>query len=211
MKRLHLLVAVSFLSNIGILSAQNRKSFDPIDLVNIKQVRDPQISPDRSMVAYVVETPIPAGERRSSQIWLVLSDGSAPARAFATSASNTCPRWSPDGSSLAFLSTRESLPAKSRTLKFSIVGAEDRKDIFPPDPKSSTTEERDAKPVDQIWLISAHGGEAMQVTDIPGSVKKFKWSTDGKQLAFVRTDQNTKQELELSLAKTIHPRIINRT
>src|SRR5207253_11289855 len=84
MRRLHLLVALSFLSNIGLLSAQNRKSFDPIDLVNIKQVRDPQISPDRSMVAYVVETPMPASERRSSQIWLVLSDGSAPARAFAT-------------------------------------------------------------------------------------------------------------------------------
>ena len=197
MKRLLLLVALSFLSNIGILAAQDRKSFDPIDLVNIKQVRDPQISLDGSMVAFVVETPMPAGERRSSQIWLVLSDGSAPARAFATSgASNTSPRWSPDGSSLAFLSNRENLPAKNRTLKFSIVGAEDRKDIFPPDPKSSTTEERDTKPVEQIWLISTHGGEAMQVTDIPGGVKKFKWSINGKQLAFVRTDQDTKQELE---------------
>jgi len=197
MKRLHLLVALSFLSNIGILSAQDRKSFDPIDLVNIKQVRDPQISPDGSMVAYVVETPMPAGERRSSQIWLVLSDGSAPARAFATGgASNTSPRWSPDGSSLAFLSNRENLTPNNRTLKFSIVGAEDRKDIFPPDPKSSTTEERAAKPVDQIWLISMRGGEAMQVTDIPGGVKKFKWSMDCKQLAFVRTDQDTKQELE---------------
>jgi len=197
MKRLRLLFALSFLSNIEILSAQDRKSFDPIDLVNLKQVRDPQISPDGGMIAYVLETPIPASERQSAQIWLVPSDGSVHASAFATTgASNTSPRWSPDGSSLAFLSNRENSPVKSRTFHFSIVGAEDRKDIFPPDTKPSITEERETKPVDQIWLISLHGGEAMQVTDIPGGVKKLKWSVDGKQLAFIRTDQDTKQELE---------------
>lgn len=197
MRRMALLVALFHIAGAGILPGQDRKTFDPIDLVNLKSVHDPQISPDGTLIAYVVETAIPAGERRNSQVWLVPSDGGMPARAFVTGGvSNSSPRWSPDGSTLAFLTDRENSSAKNRTFQFSIVGAEDRKDIAPPETKPGSPEEKPAKPVNQIWLISLHGGEATSVTAIPGGVKKFKWSKDGKQLAFVRTDQDTKEEAE---------------
>jgi Tol biopolymer transport system component len=146
-----------------------------------------------------------AGDRRNSQIWLVPSDGGTPARAFVTGGvSNSSPRWSPDGSTLAFLTDRENSSAKNRTFQFSIVGAEDRKDIAPPETKPGAPEEKPAKPVNQIWLISLHGGEAIPLTAIPGGVKKFKWSKDGKQLAFVRTDQDTKEEAERKQRKEDH-------
>jgi len=205
MKRIVLLVALFLLAGAAILPGQDRKSFDPIDLVNIKSVHDPQISSDGKVVAYVVETPMPAGERRNSQIWLVPSDGSSPARPFVTGGvSNSSPRWSPDSSSLAFLSDRENSSAKNRTFQFSIVGAEDQKDLAPPDIKPGTPEEKPARPVGQIWLISLRGGEASPLTAIPGGVKKFKWSADGKRLAFVRTDQDTQQEVERKQRKEDH-------
>jgi dipeptidyl aminopeptidase/acylaminoacyl peptidase len=205
MKRIALLVALFLLLSAGILPGQNRKSFDPLDLVNLKTVRDPQISPDGNVIAYVVETPMPAGERRNSQIWLVPSGGSSPARPFVTGGvSNSSPRWSPDGLSLAFLSDRDNSSAKNGTFPFRVVGAEDRQDLAPPDTKPGTPEEKPAKPASQIWLISFGGGEAIPLTAIPGGVKKFKWSGDGKLLAFVRTDQDTKQELERKQRKEDH-------
>jgi len=186
MKGLHLLVALSFLSNIGILAAQDRKSFDPIDLVNIKQVRDPQISPDGSMVAFVVETPMPASERRSSQIWLALSDGSAPAGAHSQPAvlRNTSPAmvsgWFFVGLSIQ---SREFTRQEPDAQVFRSWGQKTARIFFlrilsPVLPKSGTPNR-----FEQIWLISTHGGrKQMQVTDIPGGgVKKFKWSMNGKQ------------------------------
>ena len=185
------------LASASVLAGQQRKLFDPVDLVNLKQVRDPQISPDGSLVAYVVETPVASGERRNAQIWLVSADGSGAARPFVLGgAFNESSRWSPDGSSLAFLSDRENSLAKSQTFRFSIVGAEGRKDLAPPEIKPGGVEDQEAKPIEQIWLISLKGGEAVPLTDIPGGVKKFKWSKDGKRLAFIRTDQNTKEEAE---------------
>ena len=205
MKRITLLVALFLLATAGVLPGQNPKSFDPVDLVNLKTVRDPQISPDGNVIAYVVETPMPAAERRNSQIWLVPSGGGSPARPFVTGGvSNSSPRWSPDSLSLAFLSDRDNSLAKNHTFPFTIVGAEDRNDLAPPDTKPGTPEEKPVKPVNQIWLISLRGGEATPLTAIPGGVKKFKWSGDGKLLAFIRTDQDTKQEVERKQRKEDH-------
>lgn len=48
----------------------------------------------------------------------------------------------------------------------------------------------------QLWLISLHGGEAVPLTNIAGGIKHFKWSKDGKYIAFIRTDQDTTKERE---------------
>jgi dipeptidyl aminopeptidase/acylaminoacyl peptidase len=45
-------------------------------------------------------------------------------------------------------------------------------------------------------MIPLHGGEAVPLTAIRGGVKSFKWSPDGTRLAFVRKDQDTKEEEE---------------
>ncbi len=53
----------------------------------------------------------------------------------------------------------------------------------------------------QLWLISLTGGEAEPLTDLPGGIKSFKWSHDGKSIAFVRTDTDTPAELARKKAK----------
>ena len=192
-----------FVFLIGIMTnAEDRKVVSPKDLVNLKSVSDPQISPDGSLVAYVITTPVPAGQHKNAHIWLVATDGKSAVRLFAFSnGSDTSPKWSPDGRSLAFLSDRENPMVKDSSFRFTIVDAKDRKDLFRRDKKKSSD---DAESASQIWIISLAGGEATPLVDIPGGVKSFKWSRDGKQLAFVRKDQDTKEEADRKERKEDH-------
>ncbi len=77
------------------------------DLFQIKLVSDPQISPDGKMVAFTLTTPNLESDKYSAHIWLVPSDGSAPARQFTFGeGKDRSPRWSPDGKQIAFASDR---------------------------------------------------------------------------------------------------------
>lgn len=173
------------------LRAQERKTVDPADIVNLRHASDPEISPDGKYVAYVVS------EGGGPHIWLVPSDGSHPPQPFVLSGgSDTSPRWSPDSQSIAFLSDRENPLAKSGAFHFSLTGGNYKGKIVPQDEEPDAVNEGNPMPSRQLWLISVAGGEAMPLTAVPGGIKSFKWSNDGKLLAFVRRDPYTAEELE---------------
>lgn len=46
----------------------------------------------------------------------------------------------------------------------------------------------------QLWWIPVHGGEAEPLTALGGNVRSFKWSHDGRHIAFLRTDGETAAE-----------------
>ena len=45
-----------------------------------------------------------------------------------------------------------------------------------------------------VWLIRARGGEGEQLTDAKGGVSAFKWSPDGKHIAYTAMDPQTPEE-----------------
>jgi dipeptidyl aminopeptidase/acylaminoacyl peptidase len=89
----------------GTLQVRHRLQLS--DLVDLKSISDPQISPDGSIIAFVVETIFPETNEERQRIWLVDALGRESPRPFtAGEKKDTQPRWSPDGTKLAFVSDR---------------------------------------------------------------------------------------------------------
>jgi len=93
------------------------------DLVRLKRLSDPQLSPDGHSVAFVLrETDIEANKGRTD-LWLLdlRARNGQPRRLTQNPANDSSPRWSPDGRSLYFLSTRS---GTSQVWRLSFEGGE---------------------------------------------------------------------------------------
>jgi dipeptidyl aminopeptidase/acylaminoacyl peptidase len=92
------------------------------DYYRIESASAPAISPDGKRVAFVRAFLVENENRRQSEIWLALADGSSPAvRISNPSFSAGEPRWSPDGALLAFTSRRRSLAATADSAEESAI------------------------------------------------------------------------------------------
>ena len=76
------------------------------DLLAIKSVSDPQISPDGKSVVYVVSELDRATDKTNSDLWLVPAAGGEPKRLTTAEGTDNHPRWRPDGKEIAFVSSR---------------------------------------------------------------------------------------------------------
>jgi dipeptidyl aminopeptidase/acylaminoacyl peptidase len=135
----------------------------PEDLYRFRIPTDPQLSPDGALVAVTVQSVAAGRDGYRHAVWLVPADGSAPPRQVTLGTRHdTHPRFSPDGTALAFLSDRRPL-------------VEEEPDA-PKDREDGT----------QVHLLPLGGGEARRLTDLPRGVDAFEWSPDGRWLV-VRT------------------------
>ena len=147
------------LGTVVIGQAQSLRGITPEDYFAFEFISDPNISPDGKLVAYVVTKIDRAQNRRNSAIWMVATDGSRGPWQFTTSPQNSnSPRWSPDGKSIAFISSRSESAAAA--------GSTDQ-------------------PRNQVWLLSMNGGEAKRLTSLKNGVTSFRWSPDGSRLVVV--------------------------
>src|SRR5215203_6719161 len=90
----------------GSAGAQAKRLLALDDLASLREVHDPERSPDGEWVAYVVSANDFAKDKRDSDVWMVKWDGSRRVRLTSSPDSESNPRWSPDGRYLAFTASR---------------------------------------------------------------------------------------------------------
>ena len=160
---LHRLAAVLMASAFALPALADTHTITPDDLVNLKQVADPQITTDGTRIAYTVATPRGEGKPALSRIWRIAATGDAKAMELPApaAANDSAPRWSSDGLQLLFLSDR----ALSDGRKPATILA-------------ST----------QVWQVPRDGSAARALTASAGEVLSFSLSQDGRSLAYVALD-----------------------
>ncbi len=107
MKRLLVSFSILLVALAAVAAQQAAKPFTINDLLQVRRVGDPQLSPDGRWVAYTVSDLNMDANRRVTQIYLVAVEGGEVRQLTKAPQSSSTPRWSPDGKKLAFINARD--------------------------------------------------------------------------------------------------------
>jgi dipeptidyl aminopeptidase/acylaminoacyl peptidase len=157
----------------GHAAAAGAPAFQLGDLQKIVSLSDAKISPDGKQIAVIVSTPDWKTDKAQQEIDIV--DAASGARRAVTwkRAGISSPKWSEDGTRLAFLA-EDSAPKEQS-------GSESNA-------KDDAGKDSEDKEV-QVFVMPMNGGDPIRVTDAKHGVDEFAWSPDGRQIAFVTADE----------------------
>jgi len=149
------------------------RPFSLDDVLRVRDVREPQISPDGAWVAYTVSSSDTAEDRNKSAVWMASWDGTRNVRLTTSKPGENTPRWSPDGRWLAFLSSRED--EHTQLWLLDRLGGEGRK---------ATTLQSDVD--DYVWapdgkriaLVAEDADTAKPKTPPPIVIDRFQFKQD---------------------------------
>src|SRR5882724_612704 len=99
------------------------RPFTAEDLVRVKRVTDPQVSPDGHYAAFVLRETDMEANRGRTDVWLLdlTQKNATPRRLTQNDANDSSPRWAPDSRTIYFLSTRS---GQSQVWRLSLAGGE---------------------------------------------------------------------------------------
>jgi dipeptidyl aminopeptidase/acylaminoacyl peptidase len=103
---MRLILAVMLLGACAAPALAAGRAMTIDDLLAVKSVSDPQVSPDGKLVVYVMSELDRSNEKSNSDLYLVPVSGGEPKRLTTSTGADNHPRWSPDGRTISFLSTR---------------------------------------------------------------------------------------------------------
>ena len=105
MKRFALSLALVWSATVHA-TPEGTHPFSVHDMVAMDRISDPQVSPDGTWIAFVLRTTDLEANRGRTDLWLARTDGTALRRLTSHDAGDSSPRFSRDGKSIWFLSTR---------------------------------------------------------------------------------------------------------
>jgi dipeptidyl aminopeptidase/acylaminoacyl peptidase len=203
-------LAFALLSATTLAQAPTLPSID--DVINLKRVGAPAISPDGQQVAFTIRETNWDENAYETEIWI--GDASTGQSRQVTNArgSSSQPAWSPDGSALAFVSDRD---GKRQLYRIALRGGEAERltsgdepvnsfawspsgrdlAFTMQDPVSDAIKERekrfgDIRIEDQdhrfthLYVVDAAAKTTRRLTKGNFVVGSFDWSPDGRQIAF---------------------------
>jgi dipeptidyl aminopeptidase/acylaminoacyl peptidase len=135
-------------------------------LLGMKSVGRPRLSPDGRLVVYEMTETDWNENAYVTHLWLADAQTGRSFQLTRGKKSTDSAQWSPDGRWLAFVTEREAAAIAPLADK-----KDEKKEEGKPDPR-------------QIWLIAPAGGEAWPVTKHAAKIDSFRWSDDGKRIAF---------------------------
>jgi uncharacterized protein (TIGR01244 family) len=184
-------------------------------LIALKRVGSPAMSPDGKLVAYTVREVNWEENSYETEVWIADVATGANRQLTNGKKSSASPKWSPDGGRIAFTSDRSDKQqiwiirptfgeAEQLTREEEGVGSfawsPDGKQIAftMTDPKAEAWKDRDKKygefeSVDEdqrlthLWIIDVESKKAKRLTKGSFTVGSFDWSPDGKAIAFDHT------------------------
>ena len=118
-------LAAALLAFAGVAAGSTAPPRRPIaetDLLRLRWIADPQISPDGRQIAYVLVTVNEKEDRYDTSLRIVDASAGAVPRPLTGGPRDSAPRWSPDGRTVAFLRAPEKGPPQIELL--SLAGGE---------------------------------------------------------------------------------------
>ena len=167
------LAALVLVVAVALPAAAQQRPVTIDDILGIKAVASPAVSPDGTHVLYTVRhwesdrasNAAAPGDRMEARarIWKVPVAVGAPRQITFGERGDSQPKWSPNGRYISFVSARG-------------------------------TGTGDDAPRAQIYVMRTDGGEAWKLTNAKEGVASYAWSLDSTHLAYITTDARSTDE-----------------
>jgi dipeptidyl aminopeptidase/acylaminoacyl peptidase len=197
--------------------AQTKRGLTLVDLLNVPRLSDVQLSPDHRQVLYTLAQSDWKANTRISHVWRVQADGTNAVQLTNGGESETSPRWSPDETTIAFLTKRVG-SEETQVYVIPNTGGEawaithhhtsvsrpswspDGRDIYFLAPDPTPPEERDREKAKDdvfafdenyqqyhLWKVTVATKEETRITTGDYSVLEYQLAQDGRKIAFERS------------------------
>ena len=111
LRKLQSTLAILLALSLSPALAQERSDrLTPMDVFNLQYAADPQISPNGQRIVYVRQFSDIMTDKHESNLWIINFDGTDDRALTTGNYSDSSPRWSPDGTRIAYLSDRDGKP-----------------------------------------------------------------------------------------------------